>query len=469
MQKRSLLLTSALLALGSVQLCADEVKLTTGLAVGEKLSLALNADVAVTLTWDNGSVDSFVSDGSLQSIDVKDAGLTIATTQGKLTALYVQGNKLTALELTDVPHLRELYAADNQLEKLSVNTVTTLQVIDAQDNLLTSLNTNQLSELRSLNVAGNNIEGTSLKLSTSARPEQLIVAHNAITSLPTATVLSQTQTLWAQHNALTTASLAQSTDLRSLCLSDNQLKTLTLAEAPLLADVWVQNNQLKSLDLSKGSPALVSLAADHNQLKEVLWDAQCRTTFARAYLNDNALFINSMPPGAVGSRTIQINCEPMEPYEMESQYELSTIYDWSTLIAKNGWGLSSGATYTLTDRDGYQLAKGTDFSETSKKFKFTTAHAGVVLTATTKYYTFSTTPFNVGVIEGIETVTSGTTPATFRTTRGTLSLQADAATAVTVYNAAGVCVVNSRVAAGNHSWQLPPGIYVANGTKVLVP
>ena len=137
MQKRSLLLTSALLALGSVQLCADEVKLTTGLAVGEKLSLALNADVAVTLTWDNGSVDSFVSDGSLQSIDVKDAGLTIATTQGKLTALYVQGNKLTALELTDVPHLRELYAADNQLEKLTVNTVTTLQVIDAQDNLLT--------------------------------------------------------------------------------------------------------------------------------------------------------------------------------------------------------------------------------------------------------------------------------------------------------------------------------------------
>ena len=115
MQKRSELLTSARLALRSVQLCADEVKLTTGLAVGEKLTLALNADLAVSLNWDNGSVDSFVSDGSLQTIDVKDAGLTITTTQGKLTSLYVQGNQLTALELTDAPHLRELYAADNRL------------------------------------------------------------------------------------------------------------------------------------------------------------------------------------------------------------------------------------------------------------------------------------------------------------------------------------------------------------------
>ena len=469
MQKRSLLLTSALLALGSVQLCADEVKLTTGLAVGEKLTLALNADLAVSLNWDNGSVDSFVSDGSLQTIDVKDAGLTITTTQGKLTSLYVQGNQLTALELTDAPHLRELYAADNRLESVAVNSVPTLQTIDLQNNQLVAFNTNQLTELKSLNVAGNNIDGTSLKINSSARPQQLIVADNGISSLPTASVLSKVQTLWAQHNALTTASLTQSKDLRSLCLSGNQIKTLTLAEAPLLADVWVENNQLKTLDLSKGSPALVSLAADHNLLTEVLWDAQCRTTCSYAYLNNNALFINSMPPGVMAGRTIHINCEPMEPYAMETQYELSTLYDWSTLIAKNGWGLNSSATYTLTDRDDYTLVKGTDFTESSKKFKFTTAHAGVVLTASTKYYTFSTTPFNVGVIEGIETVNSGADSATFLTARGTLSLQAEGETAVKVYNAAGVCVVNSRVAAGKHSWQLPSGIYVANGTKVLVP
>ena len=141
------------------------------------------------------------------------------------------------------------------------------------------------------------------------------------------------------------------------------ISDLTLAEAPLLADVWVENNQLESIDLSKGSPALVSLAADHNQLTQVLWDDKCHSTFSYAYLNNNALFINSMPPAKYTSREILVNSAPMDDYVMDAQvYDLETLYNWSTLIAKNGWGLNTSATYTLTDASGAELVKGTDFT-----------------------------------------------------------------------------------------------------------
>ena len=105
MKKLTVFVASALLALGSAPLHADEVTLTTGLAAGENLTLALNADLALSLTWGNGETEQIVSDGSLISLPVKDAQLTITTTQGDLKRLYVQGNKLTALTLTNAPKL----------------------------------------------------------------------------------------------------------------------------------------------------------------------------------------------------------------------------------------------------------------------------------------------------------------------------------------------------------------------------
>lgn len=100
---------------------ADEVKMTTALTTSDKLALALNADVSVDLTWGNGEKQTLQSDGSLQSIDVKDANLTITTTSGKLTALFVQGNKLSALDVTAAPALKQLLAADNRLTELNVS------------------------------------------------------------------------------------------------------------------------------------------------------------------------------------------------------------------------------------------------------------------------------------------------------------------------------------------------------------
>lgn len=469
MQKLSVIAASVLLSLGSSPLSADEVKLTTGLATGETLAVGTNGDLTVTAAWGDGTTETWVTDGSLKLLTVKHATLTLST-QEPLTSLYVQGNKLTALELTDVPGLRQLYAADNQLTTLDVAAATALEELDLQDNQLNALNASKLASLLTVNVANNQIEASQLKLSSTARLEQYIAAGNQLTALPSTAAMKQARTVWAQHNALKTANLSQSADLRSLCLSGNQLTALTLAEAPLLADVWVENNQLESIDLSKGSPALVSLAADHNQLTQVLWDDKCHSTFSYAYLNNNALFINSMPPAKYTSREILVNSAPMDDYVMDAQvYDLETLYNWSTLIAKNGWGLNTSATYTLTDASGAELVKGTDFTETSKKFKFKVPHAGVVLKVSSSAYSFQTAPFNIGTTEAIQTVAADGTSLSLTTAPGLLQADAPAGCPVRIYSVSGACVVSGRLAAGRHSWQLPAGIYLVNGTKVLVP
>lgn len=469
MQKLSVIAASVLLSLGSSPLSADEVKLTTGLATGETLAVGTNGDLTVTAAWGDGTTETWVTDGSLKLLTVKHATLTLST-QEPLTNLYVQGNKLTALDLKGAPELRQLYAADNQLATIDVAANTALEVLDLQDNQLTALTASKLNSLLEVNVAGNLIEASQLKLSSTARVQQYIVADNQLTALPSTAAMKQARTVWAQHNALTTANLSQSTDLRSLCLSGNQLTALTLAEAPLLADVWVENNQLASIDLSKGSPSLVSLAADHNRLTQVLWDDKCHSTFSYAYLNNNALFINSMPPAKYTSREILVNSAPMDDYVMDAQvYDLETLYNWSTLIAKNGWGLNTSATYTLTDASGAELVKGTDFTETSKKFKFKVPHAGVVLKVSSSAYSFQTAPFNIGTTEAIQTVAADGTALSLTTAPGLLQVDAPADCPVRIYSVSGACVVSGRLAAGRHSWQLPAGIYLVNGTKVLVP
>ena len=177
-----------------------------------------------------------------------------------------------------------------------------------------------------------------------------------------------------------------------------------------------------------------------------------------------------MPPAKYTSREILVNSAPMDDYVMDAQvYDLETLYNWSTLIAKNGWGFSTGSTYSLKNGEGTELAKGTDFSETSKKFKFKTGHANVVLTVeSSSYEPFKTAPFNIGVAEAIQSVAANGAPLRIQPASGGLSVEASQSTPVSIYSASGLCIANKVVGEGTHSWTLPAGIYLVNGVKVLV-
>ncbi len=469
MNKLPLCLASALLMLGATQVRADEVKLTTALATGENLVLALNADLSATLTWAGGETQQITSDGSLLTLPVKGATLTITSTSGKITSLYVQGNKLTAIDLSGAANLKELFAADNGLTALTLKPAAALERLDLQDNGLTSLQAGDLKKLKELNIANNKISSTNLKLNSETRLTHFVAAGNQLSSTPTAAALSEAKAVWVEDNNLTTLSLNQSTDLRSLIASGNKIKTLTLAEAPYLTETWVSDNALTKLDLSKGSPELTVLAADHNKLTSIEWDKAVSKTFMCAYLNDNALFINSMPTVRGGANPMTVVYEPQSPYEMDKDYyELNEQYDWSDFLRYNGWGVSAGTTYTLTDETGYQLVKGTDFKESGRRFTFLKGYAGVVLTYASKDYTLKTKPINIGKVSGI---TDAVTAAglTVTTDRGSLTVSSDKAAAVTVYATDGTVAASGRIDGAARTWQLPAGLYIVDGKKVIVP
>ena len=155
-----LLLSAALWSAGTLCLHADEVTLTTAKAIGDELTIAVNADATLRLTWGNGESQEFASDGSMLTIPVRHPQLTITTTVGKLTRLYVQDCGISVIDLAKAPNLEELYAADNLLATLSITDCPNLQTIDVQNNRLAVLDASKQTDLYDINVAGNGMEGT---------------------------------------------------------------------------------------------------------------------------------------------------------------------------------------------------------------------------------------------------------------------------------------------------------------------
>lgn len=471
MQRLPLLLASVLLLGGAVQLRADEVKLTTALATGSELQLALNADLRVTLEWGNGSSQTVISDGSLQSYAVQDADLTISSVSGKITSLYVQGNSLTALDVSKAINLKTLLAADNRLTALDLSNVQDLVTLDVQGNQLTNLSLSAATGLKDVNVASNQITNN-LGFASSARPTFLVAAGNQIGSAPSSSVLRSLRTYWMQDNKLSSIlRMTYSTNLRTLCVSNNSLPSLTLPDTPYLTDIWVDHNELSKLDLS-GAAAVVYVAADHNQLGTITWDSDCSRTLKNAYLQHNALFVNSLPTlSALDHYCIA----PQDEYELdEDYYDLNTGIDFSDLLSRNGWSraITSGSVCTLTEVDGNSLTLGTDYNMTSARvFTFLTPQRGVQLHLTSsRFYPdmeFVTTAFNVGVPAAITQV-SADKSLTVSAQRGCLRIEAAKAADLSVYSLAGACVTNGTVSQGTHTIALPAGVYVVNGQKVIV-
>lgn len=467
--KLPLLLTSLMLAGGALQLRADEVKLTTALASGEKLAIALNADLTATLNWGDGSQQTIESDGSLQEIDVKSSTLTITTTDA-LTSLYVQGNKLSALDVSGAPSLLNLYCADNQLQELDLTKNTTLTTLDAQDNQLGTLTASALKALTDVNVANNGM--TKLTLASTARLNSLVCSGNQLTALPSAAILSTAETVWAQDNSVTSLPIAQAKNLRSLCADNNQVSTVNFTTTNQLAEVSLDNNKLTTLDISKGASKLQYLSAANNQLTTITWNKECKRTCKYVYLPNNALFLNSMPSLVFGGQAVNVDLSGQKDYSLPKYvYEVGEQVDIYSLVAQNGWGISTNAKVSVVQEDGTPLTAGTDYTVSSHRYTFKDVYKRLAFNVTSSSYsgyTFRTAVFNVGTTEAINQATASQA-LTFSTRHGQLAVHAAQPVHLSVCSAAGVTVVNTQIAAGENTFALPAGIYVVNGQKVLVP
>lgn len=466
--RKSTLLASAFLLLTAGSAQADVIGLTTNKAVGSELTLGLNADLTVRLTWGNGDEETLVSDGLPKTLTIKDASLTITSVSGKLKRFYAPAAGLTALNTSEAPDLQRIICPDNDLAELSLTANTALTELDCQGNDLTTLALNRNSKMEVLNCADNHI--TTINYTSAVTYRTIVCADNELTTLRYQTAMRNLKSLWCQDNAFETIGLTNSANLRSLCAANNALTSLTLAAAEKLTDVWVENNALTTLDLSAGSPALRALSVDHNALTLIKWDRNCRNSLRYFYGNDNKLLFGSFP---TLSSNLTAELTPQAPHPLVKAVATGVANDFTEVLSRtNAFGSAISPTYTLTNAAGETLESGSggDYTLLSNRWTFNTLQKGVVMTVTSaRAYpdiTLTTEPFDVTDPTGIGRVEAEGLTVTGE--KGCLVVEAAGAARVSAYSAAGVAVVDARVAAGRHTWPVPAGVYVVNGKKVLV-
>ena len=446
MKKNYKRLILSLLAVLSLSANASTVSLKTSKAVGEEITIAVNAVTNVTLTWGNGTVVTFASDGAPVKVTVADQSLVI-TTDNDLTALFLNEDGLTELTMTDAATLQRLFCAGNELKTLNLSACTSLKELDCQDNQLTSLTlANTLIE--DINVAGNNLTSMGLKSSYVKNIRSIVCASNKLASVSYLTSMANLRSLFCQDNSITNLAVSSCVNLRSLIAANNNLKTFNGKQLKAIKNLWINDNQLDSVNLSAAT-ILTSLVVKNNNMSLIVWNKSCSSTLSYADLSENQLFFNSFPTAyssAQSAYRFPITLLPQRDYKLCDYAVTDTDYEaWRTVFYRNGFNTGPTATLTITDKYGYTLQKNTDFTYSSARLKFLTPHELVLISAKSTYYpdvTLNVAPFPVHTADGIELVSS------------------DKIGANEIYTLSGVRV--------NNTDRLPKGIYIINGKKTVV-
>lgn len=333
MFKKSTLI-AALIAASGMTASADSFSLTTDTPVGGEFKLCLDAGTTATLRWGDGTEETLVFAGEPLTTTVKDQKLSIAT-DTYLTAVYLNGNRLTSF---------------------TPSSLTRIEVLDLNDNALTSLTLSKLTTLSTLWCMRNSL--TSLNLSKQPKLRKLYVSDNALTSL---TLSSDNITdMWVDGNALEgTLDLSKDAALRSLC---------------------VENNNFGKIDLNSSAAAKKALGYFYAQGNALFYNS-----FPTVY--DKAQKEYTMP----------CQLAPQRHYYYVDGLLTGQQYDLSDLIRYNAWGVAISPSVGIYDptesaENPIMLVKGStsapeDYTTAATyKYTFNTEHRSAYVTVTSESY-----------------------------------------------------------------------------------
>lgn len=428
---------------------ASTVTLKTDKAVGETLSVALNGDLLVTLTWEDGTTEEYRSNGKLRDFTIKSPSLTISTDKD-ITALYVCEDGLTALDITGAAtSLQRLFCSDNSLTQLDLSKCTSLTDLDCQDNQLTSLNIVSLN-MTYINITGNQLVSTGLKSNGTGNIVSLVCAGNKMSTISYLSSMTNLRTLLCQNNQLTSLPTSKCKELSNLVASSNNLTALNLPPLTNLLKLYIDNNRFETLDFTNNT-LIEIISMEDNNLKELTWAKKTSGVYDNiSYVNlaNNALFFNSLPTiynYSSHEYTMNYNILPQRPYHLLDIANINETYSLRDKFITNGWASGVNASLEMTDAKGETLVANTDYTYKSGQLTFLKEHQGVTISATSRYYpdiTLTTEPFNVIDPTGIAVIEEG-----IQETEGI------------VYDLQGRKVSNL---------QSQKGIYIVNGKKIVI-
>lgn len=476
----------------------DTVKLTTGKAVGATVSFELNQPKQdVTVDWGDGvktTVAKTDGDHLVVTGEVKGQVITV-TSQSGITLLLCAGNELTAIDVAAAPNLLSLYCQNNALATLDVTACKKLVDLNCSNNQLKTINVTSTTnpELQNLNVADNQLSAAA---SLPANLQHLDISNNKIATVNLNADV-QLDGLKASNNALSQLNLSANSKVSYVLASHNNLSTVTLAEETAkLRQVFVDNNKLKKFKVSKAAE-LNYVAVDSNQLTEVELPAHRLYAYT---CKDNALTFASLPTKALQPENFAYM--PQESYvdikdqlhRRRNEYFITMSPSYSDAKNKKyqidltDYAFDSDerrvtvTPYAVIDGKPVELKKASsskagDYYMTTSahgKIAFLKAYDEVYVELTSSAYPdlkYETTHFQVydPNSTGIDNVvTDAVSALDVYAENGRLVLKAATAQSVSVYATSGKLVWKGQVADAPVTVQLPAGVYVVNGKKVVL-
>ncbi|MCL2137152.1 MAG: hypothetical protein FWH40_06495 [Coriobacteriia bacterium] len=200
-----------------------------------------------------------------------------------LEALHVTGNNLSALNVSDNPHLLVLNCQYNHLQRLTVDKASELTELRCYSNELGFIDLSQNTELAILIVSINNLTGLDVSNNTSL--VDLQCSQNLITSLDLSNN-PNLEYLECWDNPLGSLDLSNNTELLYLVSGNNGLNELDLTANTKLVFLECWENSLESIDL-RSNPDLTYLHCGGNLINAI--DLSHNTALEQARLSDNNL------------------------------------------------------------------------------------------------------------------------------------------------------------------------------------
>ena len=187
----------------------------------------------------------------------------ITINEGNVTVLKGAGNKISVVNIFNMPGITNVDLSDNDLTSIDLSTLTGLATLNMEKNKLATISLTATPLLTFLNVEDNNL-----------------------VSLSTANLLSL-ETLRAGKNRLTSLNLSSNVNLVSLTARENNISTLNLGTAPKLAYVDVNTNKLTDFIIPSVN-VLSFLNISSNSIVDAVFDGS-------NYPELTTLYIDSMP------------------------------------------------------------------------------------------------------------------------------------------------------------------------------
>lgn len=176
-----------------------------------------------------------------------------------LQILFVYGNSLTSLDVSNLHSLRELNCGGNSITSLNVAGMSSLETLVFGENPLATLDLSNLPNLK--NIHGSSTPNLTQLNITSPGMQYIDLYGSGLTSMDL-TNLPLLQTVYLGHNNLTSLQVTGLSALRYLSVSGNNLTELDLT-GTTLDYLYCNQNDLTSLNL-KGQSSLDDFNTTNN-------------------------------------------------------------------------------------------------------------------------------------------------------------------------------------------------------------